>query len=265
MYLSEAKLAYLDVETTGLSPAMGDRIVEIGIVICQGERETERLSRLVNPERPIPRDAQQIHGISDQDVADCPPFSTIADDVCNALRGHWIVGHCVRFDIGFVAMETASAGHHITPLGCLDTCQLAAALWDLPNNQLDTVVGALALGDDQAHRALGDALLARAVFHRTVDELGGWSKVSLADVQALHSYRPDWPDDPRQALPAALYDALANGGKLSIGYINSDGQQSERAIRPVACFPVGHYTYVRAQCDRTGEMRTFRVDRMVLE
>ena len=209
MYLSEAKLAYLDVETTGLSPAMGDRIVEIGIVICQGERETERLSQLVNPERPIPRDAQQTHGISDQDVADCPPFSTIADDVCKALRGSWIVGHCVRFDIGFVAMETASEGHHVTPLGCLDTCQLAAALWDLPNNQLGTVVAALALGSDQPHRALGDAELARAVFHRVVEELGGWSTVTLADVQALHSYVPDWLGDPQRDLPKALYDALA--------------------------------------------------------
>lgn len=265
MFVGEAKLAFLDVETTGLFPAMGDRIVEIGIVVCHGSRETERLSRLVNPERPIPREARQVHGISDQDVADCPPFSIVADDVCNALRNSWIVGHNVRFDIGFMAMEIAPAGHQITPPGCLDTCQLAGALWDLPNYRLNTVVVALALGGDQDHRALSDARLARAVFHRAVDELGGWSKVSLADLQALHSYSPDWPDDPRQNLPAALYDALTNGGKLSIGYINSDGQQSARTICPVACFPAGRYTYVRAHCNKTGEMRTFRVDRMVID
>lgn len=134
MYLSKAKLAYLDVETTGLFPAMGDRIVEIGIVVCRGAQETKRLSRLVNPERPIPSEARQVHGISDHDVADCPSFDIVADDICNALRDAWIVGHNVRFDIGFVAMEIASAGHHVTPLGCLDICQLAAALWDLPNN-----------------------------------------------------------------------------------------------------------------------------------
>ena len=97
-----------------------------------------------------------------------------------------------------------------------------------------------------------------------MDELGGWSNVSLADVQALHSYIPDWPDDPRRGLPGALYDALANGGELSIGYVNGDGQQSARTIRPVACFPAGRYTYVRAHCNKTGEMRTFRVDRISL-
>ncbi|MFH1747698.1 MAG: exonuclease domain-containing protein [Planctomycetota bacterium] len=265
MLIGEARLAFLDVETTGLFPAMGDRIVEIGIVICRGTQETGRLSRLVNPERLIPTEAQQVHGISDQDVADCPPFSIVADEMCNALRDTWIVGHNVRFDIGFVAMEIVSGGHHVTPLGCLDTCQLAAALWDLPNYQLDTVVAALALGSNQPHRALGDAELARAVFHRAVEELGGWPDVTLADLQALHSYVPAWPDDPRQGLPGPLFDALTNGGELSIGYINSDGQQSARTICPVACFPAGRYTYVRAHCNKTGELRTFRIDRMVLE
>ena len=103
MHLSDARLAYVDVETTGLFPAMGDRIVEVGIVVCQGERETKRLSRLVNPERPIPQEARQVHRISDHDVADCPPFGAVADGVCNALRQSWIIGHHVRFDIGFAA------------------------------------------------------------------------------------------------------------------------------------------------------------------
>ncbi len=122
--LSEAKLVVLDVETTGLSPAMGDRIVEVGIVICQGEEEIRRLSCLVNPERPIPWDAQRIHGISDQDVSQCPPFTEIAEEVESTLIDSWIVGHNVRFDVGFVAMEMASSGHQVTPLVCLDTVQL---------------------------------------------------------------------------------------------------------------------------------------------
>jgi DNA polymerase III epsilon subunit-like protein len=265
MLVNEAKLAYLDVETTGLSPAMGDRIVEVGIVVCHGEHETARLSRLVNPERPIPMEARQIHGISDQDVAHCPPFGTVVLEVCDALRDAWIIGHNVRFDVGFVAMELFSAGCKVTPAGCLDTCQLAAALWDLPNYQLDTVARVLCPGSVQEHRALGDALLARSVFHRTIDQVGGWSNARLADLLALHAYVPAWPDDPWRNLPATLYDALASGGELLIGYINSEGQRSTRTIRPVTCFPTGRYTYVRAHCSKSGELRTFRVDRMVFE
>ena len=111
MDLVEAKLAFLDVETTGLSPAMGDRIVEIGIVVCRGQRETTRMSRLVNPGQPIPLAAHRVHGIGDQDVQGSPAFGQLVPEVITALQDAWVVGHNVRFDVGFVGMEIASAGH----------------------------------------------------------------------------------------------------------------------------------------------------------
>ena len=79
--LSEAKLVVLDVETTGLSPAMGDRVVELGMIVCRGATEISRSSHLINPGRPIPWNAQQVHGISDQDVSECPSFKEIAEEV----------------------------------------------------------------------------------------------------------------------------------------------------------------------------------------
>jgi DNA polymerase III epsilon subunit family exonuclease len=263
MDLAKAKLAFLDVETTGLSPAMGDRIVEVGIVVCQGEREIDRVTGLVNPERPMPLDAYQVHGIADRDLADCPTFGSLAADVRAALDSAWIIGHNVRFDVGFVAMEIAAVGQRVRPLGCLDTCQLAPAVWDLPNYQLETVVTSLRIPVVRQHRALDDALLTRAVFTRVVEELGGWHTVRLADLQALHSYLPSWPEDPRGSLPDGLYDALTNGRELAIRYVNGSGQESARTIRPLACFPAGRYTYVRAHCSQAGEIRTFRVDRIV--
>jgi DNA polymerase III epsilon subunit family exonuclease len=263
MLVGKAKLAYLDVETTGLSPARGDRIVEIGVVACRGKQEVGRLSWLVNPDRPIPADAQRVHRICDGDVADCPEFRSLAQDVCAVLHDTWIVGHNVRFDAGFMAMEIASADHQVAPLGCLDTCQLAQAMWDLPNYRLETVVTSLRIPADRQHRALDDALQTRAVFDRVVEEAGGWSNVSMANLQALHSYVPAWPNDFRRSLPGLLYDALANGREVAIGYVAGDGQASSRVIRPVGCFPAGRRTYVRAQCTKAGKMRTFRLDRMV--
>ncbi len=264
MTLNDAKLVFLDVETTGLSPAMGDRIVEIGMTVCRGAQELESLSRLVNPERPIPGDAQAIHGIRDEDVAECPTFGSAADEVCNALRNGWLVGHNIRFDAGFMAMEIATAGMVAQPLGCLDTCQLAGVIWDLPNYQLGTVVDYLGIDGQGRHRAFADARLSRAVFNHVVAELGGWDRVHLSELQALHTWTPAWPDDPRRGLPAILYDALTNGREIPIGYVNGDGQASNRTIRPVACFPAGRYTYIRARCSKAGELRTFRLDRITL-
>ena len=159
--LSKAKLVVLDVETTGLLPAMGDRVVEIGLIACRGATEISRSSHLVNPGRSIPWNARQVHGISDQDVSECPPFKEIAEEVESTLVDSWVVGHNVRFDIGLMAMELQQADCSQVPLGCLDTCQLAAALWDFPNYQLETVVNALRKPTTQLHRALDDASVTR--------------------------------------------------------------------------------------------------------
>ena len=135
--LDSTRIVFLDVETTGLSPAMGDRVVELGLIACRGTTEITRSSHLINPGRPIPCDAQRVHGISDHDVSECPPFKEIAEEVESTLVDSWIVGHNVRFDTGFIAMELQQAGCSVTPHGCLDTCQLASALWDFPNYKLE--------------------------------------------------------------------------------------------------------------------------------
>jgi DNA polymerase III epsilon subunit-like protein len=263
MWLTDANLVFLDIETTGLSPAMGDRIVEIGMIMCQPNRKAQRASQLINPQRPIPVDAQRIHGIRDEDVADSPTFDAVAGRVCSALRESWIIGHNTRFDVGFLAMEMALAGRSGEPAGCLDTCQLTGAIWDLPNYQLDTVAASLGMPRSEVHRAFGDALAAKTIFDRIVEELGGPTKVSLSDLQALHKYVPVWPVDPRRSLPGPLYDALTSGRPISIRYVNGDGVASLREIRPFACFPAGRHLYIRADCRQAGELRTFRLDRIV--
>jgi len=107
--LPKTKLLFLDVETTGLSPAMGDRVIELGMIVCQGATEINRSSHLINPGRPIPQDAQRVHGISDQDVSECPLFKGIAEEVESTLVDSWIVGHNVRFDAGFIVTLQPSA------------------------------------------------------------------------------------------------------------------------------------------------------------
>ena len=263
--LSEAKLVVLDVETTGLSPAMGDRVVELGMIACRGPTEISCTSHLINPGQPILRNAQQVHGISDQDVSECPPFKEIAEEVESALVDSWIVGHNVRFDIGFIAMELQQAGCTGVPLGCLDTCQLASALWDFPNYKLETVVNALCIPTTRLHRALDDASVTREVFHRVIQELGGWEALTIDDLMRLHRYEPLWPSDPKGDLPKPLYDALTNGRSLSIRYVNAEGQSSSRVIHPETSFASGRYSYLRAFCEESSETRTFRLDRIIVE
>jgi len=187
----------------------------------------------------------------------------IAEPLCGVLRDAWVVGHNIRFDVGFLAMELALAGYSVDPAGCLDTCQLARTVWDLPNYRLDTVANALGLQRNGLHRALGDAVASGVIFNRIVKELGGWSGVALPDLQALHAHVPVWPMAPHRSLPGPLYDALTSGRPISIRYVNGEGRASSRMIRPYACFPVGPHVYVRADCTEAGQLRTFRLDRIM--
>lgn len=258
--INKSNLVFLDVETTGLSPAVGDRIVEIALIACRGGRITARMSRLVNPGMPIPPEVQRIHGITDTHVANQPGFSEIASKVARLIDGAWLIGHCVRFDVGFLAMELALAGQKVRLAGCLDTCQLARAAWDMPDYRLDTLAEHLGLRSGPSHRAGSDAAVTRRVFERVVRQLG--ESVSITQLRALHDYPPQWPV-PEQSLPAYLYDALTAGQPIQISYVNGTGGPSVRTIRPVACFACGSWTYLRAHCQQAGELRTFRLDRIM--
>ena len=85
-------------------------------------------------------------------------------------------------------MELQQAGRSGVPCGCLDTCQLASALWEFPNYKLETVVNALDIPTTRLHRALDDASVTREVFHRVVQELGGWEALTVDDLMRLHRY-----------------------------------------------------------------------------
>src|SRR6266540_7229589 len=77
--LSSARFAYLDVETTGLSPWFGDRICEIAVVRCEGDKVLDTFDSLLNPERPISPGAARVNGLKDSQVRGAPRFMDVAE------------------------------------------------------------------------------------------------------------------------------------------------------------------------------------------
>src|SRR5688572_25153069 len=100
----ETPFAVIDLETTGVYPGRHDRVIEIAIVRLRPDLDIEdEWATLVNPSRDIGR--TDIHGIRAGDVADAPRFEEISGDAALRLRDAVIVGHHLRFDIGFLAAE----------------------------------------------------------------------------------------------------------------------------------------------------------------
>src|SRR5688572_32891344 len=96
----------LDTETTGLDPALGHRIIEIGGVEIVNRRPTgKHFHRYVNPERDSEEGALQVHGITSEFLADKPKFREIAQEFLDYVKGAELVIHNASFDIAFLNHE----------------------------------------------------------------------------------------------------------------------------------------------------------------
>jgi DNA polymerase III subunit epsilon len=97
---------FLDTETTGLNPKLGDRIIEIGCVELLSRRITERsFHSYLNPEREVEEGASRVHGLTREDLAAKPKFAEIAPAFLDYIRGAELVIHNADFDLEFLNME----------------------------------------------------------------------------------------------------------------------------------------------------------------
>ena len=101
----------LDTETTGFDPQGGDRIVEIGAVELYNHMPTGEVYHVyINPERSMPQEAFEVHGLGDDFLRDKPVFSEIAQSFVDFVRGDKMVIHNAAFDMKFLNYELGQLG-----------------------------------------------------------------------------------------------------------------------------------------------------------
>jgi len=100
--LREIPLAFVDVETTGASADFGHRVIEIGIARVENGQVVGEYQHLLDPQRRISAGVTALTGISQQMVAGQPTFDQELPAMLELLRGAVVVGHNVRFDLGFL-------------------------------------------------------------------------------------------------------------------------------------------------------------------
>lgn len=156
-----ARQVVLDTETTGLSPSLGDRVIEIGCIELLSRRVSDNhFHRYVNPERKSEEGALRVHGLTEEFLADKPKFPDIAADFLDYVRGAELVIHNADFDVEFLDLELERLGRgrlkdHVA--GIVDTLALARELHPGRRNSLDALCERYAV--DNAHRTLHGALL----------------------------------------------------------------------------------------------------------
>jgi DNA polymerase III epsilon subunit family exonuclease len=259
--LSNAHFAFLDLETTGLSPWFGDRICEVGIVLTQGRRIKEQYQMLVNPERPLSPGAASTNGLSDEQLAHARPFAEIADVVAKWLTGKVVVCHNAQFDIQFLDSEFRRLHREIQIPNLIDTLMLARQNYQLPSYSLLSIAEAFQIPVKISHRALDDAHTARSIFFAMMDGLKEIKRPVLDDYIGIYS-SPAWPNDGIQ-LPTELGEAIYSQKKLFIRYIDGEGEETQRWITPKQVTGLSDYVYLLAHCHMRNAERSFRLDRIV--
>jgi DNA polymerase III subunit epsilon len=219
----------LDTETTGLEPAQGHRIIEIGCVELVDRRLTgNNFHQYLQPDREIDSAAVEVHGITQEFLADKPRFRDIARDFLEYVRGAELIIHNAAFDIGFLDHELrlGAADAHSVTAWCVvtDTLALARRLHPGQRNSLDALCKRYHI--DNSHRTRHGALLDAEILADVYRAMtGGQTLLSLE--QGLEGART----------PAATDIRRLTGERPPLRVIRADAEElvrHERLIEKIA-------------------------------
>ena len=283
----ERPIVVLDTETaTRLHPP---HLLEIGAVRVVDGEIVEHFESLVRPQVPIERETSEVHGILDEHVRDAPDAREVLERFARFVGSDWMAAHDARSDAAVIGFECARYGLAAPPGPILDTLALARRLvGEASDHKLATLCQHLDIEVDVRHRALADAVSCWKVLEACLERLdervparatvddgpdgppsiaplsarptGGLSSV-VAECGRLRTVAAAAPRAPK--LPArlrGLEEALRAGRKVTIAY--GEGAPSRLAVLPRLVFEHGGKGYLEAECQRSGLLKTYRLDRV---
>lgn len=200
----------LDTETTGLDPAKGDRLVEIGCIETLNQIPTGiEFHRYINPQRDMPEGAFKVHGLSAEFLSDKPLFATVAEEFLAFIGEARLVIHNAEFDMRFINAELARAGRAaIGNERVIDTLAIARRKFPGSPASLDALADRFQV--DRSGRGKHGALIDSLILAEVYLELSGGRQAALA-LTSAPAPRPRKAGEaaPLSAKPLALPPRLS--------------------------------------------------------
>lgn len=161
----------LDVETTGFSPKMGDKIIELGAIVINSAGDVlEEFETLINPKRDL--GATWVHKITSEMVKDAPSFKDIYNQLIDLLNGRIAVCHNARFDLRFLNSELRQSIQQNIELLGICTLDLAKEVYpNLPSYKLGSLAEYFDIEYSNLHSAYEDAKVTKHLFKHLLEEL----------------------------------------------------------------------------------------------
>ena len=187
-----------DTETTGLDPRDGHRLVEFAAIEMIGRVPTGRhLHFYLNPQRQMPREAEAVHGLTDDFLADKPLFAERAAEMLAFLGDSMLVAHNARFDFGFLNFELERVGlPRIDEERMVDTLELARKRFPGAKHSLDALC--TRFGIDRSARVVHGALIDTELLASVYVELTGGRQIGFdlavsAQAESMEAAVEIWP------------------------------------------------------------------------
>ena len=265
-YLQQIDFVAFDTETTGIwAPA--HRIVEIGAVRFRlGESRMDQFQMLVNPERDIPTEVVEIHGITTSMVQSSETIKPVLEkfyEFCGPASV--LIAQNALFDISFVGCEADRVGLPLMENQILDTVDIYKQYRPgLDSYSLQSLMRKFGLGTDQSHRATDDATLVWRLFTMVAKEFPVFQTPGEFK-RAFNFYSmQQWRGEERP-LPDQYRDfarAVEQGQAIEIVYAANGQPPQARTIWPKRIHNLRTAFYVTAYCEKAQSERTFRLDRI---
>ncbi|MEO9599162.1 DNA polymerase III subunit epsilon [Parasphingorhabdus sp.] len=205
-----------DTETTGFDPQNGDRMVEIGCIEMIDRVETgQTFHCYYNPERPMPKAAEDVHGLSDIFLSDKKLFAAGAEELLVFLGEANLVAHNAQFDFKFLNAEFVMCGYKpISQFRMVDTLAIAKSKHPGAKLSLDALCSRY--GIDRSHRVKHGALLDAELLTQLYIELTGGRQIGLGlaedrspDASAANARATTQRTERRQIMPVREHSATA--------------------------------------------------------
>lgn len=257
----DTPFAAIDLETTGLHPFHSEIVEAAGVRFNLKGEILGEFCQLINPCKPIPPRAKEIHGITDEMVADKPLWGDVAGSFYTFIEDAILVAHNAPFDLSFLTFKGTVVGLPFPDSYVIDTLTVSREIY--PTNARHTLSDLsvfLGIELNNAHRAFSDAkaccnLLLKQItaYDHSWEDFASNFVFHTADWQTLTNI----PEDK-----IALVQACREGSDLEITYIDSEGVVTQRRITPLQLNRIRQVPYLFGHCHLRDAGRNFRLDRI---
>lgn len=266
--MRQSTFVVFDTETTGLFPGY-DQLVEIAACRIKNNHTVDEFQTLVNPQREIPPEITNLHGITESMVADAPTCEEAVKMFFDYVQEDPLVAHNASFDENFISFNCHKYRMEAGSNAIYDTLILSRRLFpELKSHGLASLTSVFKIEHEVKHRGMPDVIGTAGVFRecisrlerrgiRTRSEFDEWYGEVIRFSPEKYNLLVSLPEEY-----ALLKQAVETGALLEVTYEDRTSKRTRRLIQPQGLFVSHGNLYLTAYCHLRQAYRNFKLERI---